>query len=379
MLPCGVVTYVIMDNMTIRERIYEILDNSSHKLTAAQICEIGEFSSRTIVSRYLQILVKEKKVISERVGRNVFYYLDNQIVIYSEELKLWRIREDEVWYDVEQNPLFMSETSENTRGALQFAFTEMLNNAIDHARSPAGYAKIVIKHGLISFTVRDYGVGVFRKVREKFGLEDEIEAIQRIMKGKTTTAVTAHSGEGIFWVSKLAERFCLSSYDYRLIVDNNLRDYTIEKLDVEHEVKGTEVWFEMSVKSHESLEDFFGKYLGDKNYAGLNMTVVHLGLYREGSVWISRSQAKRVLANLEKYERVVFDFSGIGMVGQAFCDEIFRVFAIKYPKIVLEPVNMGDSVRMMVERAQRDFLGRMSVAEDEGADLIEEGNKSGDV
>lgn len=346
--------------MTIKEQIHAVLSRAEGKLTAMQICEIGEFSGRTVVSKYLQILVSEGVVVSEKVGRNVLYSLNPQVVIFSEELSLWRIQEHEVWQKIERNPLLESETSENARGALQFAFTEMLNNAMDHAKSPKGWAKLVIEQGMVSFTVRDYGVGVFRKVQQKFGLIDEVEAIQRIMKGKTTTAVTAHSGEGIFWVSKLAKRFCLASYDYCLVVDNDLRDYTIKKLDSESEVIGTEVWFEIDARLDESLEEFFGKYLGDKEYAGLNMTVVHLGLYQEGSVWISRSQAKRVLAGLEKFERVVLDFSGIGMVGQAFCDEIFRVFTIKNPRIKLEPINMGESVKIMVERAMVDTLGRVT-------------------
>ncbi len=29
------------------------------------------------------------------------------------------------------------------------------------------------------------------------------------------------------------------------------------------------------------------------------------------------------LEGLEKYQRVIFDFAGIEMVGQAFCDEVF--------------------------------------------------------
>ena len=75
-------------------------------------------------------------------------------------------------------------------------------------------------------------------------------------------------------------------------------------------------------------------------------------------MWISRSQAKRVLRGLEKYRRVVFDFAGINMVGQAFCDEVFRVFEIAHPEIIVEAVNMNKSVELMVTRAQRDQLGR---------------------
>lgn len=75
-------------------------------------------------------------------------------------------------------------------------------------------------------------------------------------------------------------------------------------------------------------------------------------------MWISRSQAKRVLKGLERYRRVIFDFAGIEMVGQAFCDEAFRVFEIAHPEIKMEAVNMCPSVELMVVRAMRDRLGR---------------------
>ncbi len=40
------------------------------------------------------------------------------------------------------------------------------------------------------------------------------------------------------------------------------------------------------------------------------------------------------------------------MVGQAFADEIFRVFHHRYPRIKLETEHMNKSVQFMVERAK---------------------------
>lgn len=67
--------------------------------------------------------------------------------------------------------------------------------------------------------------------------------------------------------------------------------------------------FEIDAQNVMSLEEFFGKYIGGREYAGLDMTVVQLGLYREEGMWISRSRAKWVLGGLERYRRVVFDFA----------------------------------------------------------------------
>ncbi len=40
------------------------------------------------------------------------------------------------------------------------------------------------------------------------------------------------------------------------------------------------------------------------------------------------------------------------MVGQAFADEIFRVFHNKYPGIRLQAVNMNEAVKFMVDRVE---------------------------
>mgnify|MGYP002813287972 FL=1 len=53
---------------------------------------------------------------------------------------------------------------------------------------------------------------------------------------------------------------------------------------------------------------------------------------------------------------MVLDFSGVEVVGQGFCDEVFRVFAHRHPEVTLEPVGMNEAVAFMVARAQRDPL-----------------------
>lgn len=342
--------------MTVREEIGEILKGATTGMTAEQVCQVGKFSGRTVVSKELRKLITAGDVVSMRRGRNIFYFWVEGGIVFDAEVELWTTHEDEVWMSLSENGRLSMNASENAVGAVQFAFTEILNNAIDHSRSLNGHVMLGVFEKRVKFIIRDYGVGIFRNVQRVKGLADEIEAIQMLMKGKTTTMPEAHSGEGIFWVSKLADRLVISSYGYRLIVDNTVQDYTIEKL--QKEVRGTEVEFEISARTEISLEEFFGRYISGREYAGLDMTVVQLGLYREGSLWISRSQAKRVLKGLERYDRVVIDFAGIDMVGQAFCDEIFRVFKIMHPEIEMEAVNMNDSVKLMVERAMRDQTGR---------------------
>ena len=49
-----------------------------------------------------------------------------------------------------------------------------------------------------------------------------------------------------------------------------------------------------------------------------------------------------------------FDFAGVEMIGQAFADEIFRVFRKAHPETQLESVNASPDVARMIQRAMGD-------------------------
>jgi hypothetical protein len=48
----------------------------------------------------------------------------------------------------------------------------------------------------------------------------------------------------------------------------------------------------------------------------------------------------------------VLDFSGVTTVGQAFADEVFRVFRLKHPEVELVPVKANSGVKRMISRAE---------------------------
>jgi hypothetical protein len=63
---------------------------------------------------------------------------------------------------------------------------------------------------------------------------------------------------------------------------------------------------------------------------------------------ISRSQAKRALARVERFKTVVFDFAGIQMIGQAFADEIFRVWAKAHADVECTVIDASPDLRKMI-------------------------------
>ncbi|MBR3253808.1 DUF4325 domain-containing protein [Candidatus Saccharibacteria bacterium] len=340
---------------TYKEKIYHILKEKPG-LSAQQISEKYAVGDRSYVSKLLSSLIDENRVRQERHGREVIYFVSDCVVLAEENLNLVGLHEDEIWTKIRQSTSELQHLSENAENILYFAFTEMLNNAIDHSRSGVGYIKIWLEKGNIKFIVRDKGVGVFNNVMVSRHLDNEIDAATELIKGKLTTQPGWHSGEGIFWTSKVADRFSLKSYDYQLILDNVIKDYTITKNKAS--LIGTEVEFTIAADTTKSLQQLFREYSFDHSKLTLDTTVIPIRLFESGDIWISRSQAKKVLAGLDKYKKIIFDFAGIKVIGQAFADEIFRVFNIHHPEIELEAINMSESVALMVARAKNDPTGR---------------------
>ena len=355
----GNMSTIMKDNKikTMKQEVYEILLKKRKKYTATELANNEGIGSRTYVSRLLAELIKEGRVAKTKAGRNVFYEVIDEEIGLEQRVLLLGLDEAKVWEKVRKNTQFIGGMTEQSENILYFSFTEMLNNAIDHADSLRGMVKVWREGEVIKFIVRDYGVGVFRNLMEKKGFTDEVMAIQELVKGKLTTAVKWHSGEGIFWTSKIADRFELISYDFKLRVDNKMDDYTIEK--TEKMVKGTEVRFEVGLKTKKSLQELFEKYTLNRETYAFETTEIPIKLFENGGdVWISRSQAKRVLNGLEKYKRVILDFKGIELIGQGFADEIFRVFRLRHPEVEIVTENMSPSVELMVRRAQNDDMGR---------------------
>jgi hypothetical protein len=96
----------------------------------------------------------------------------------------------------------------------------------------------------------------------------------------------------------------------------------------------------------------FDQYTSGDEY-GFTKTVVPVKLARYGNEnLISRSQAKRLVARVELFKTVLFDFKDVPTIGQAFADEIFRVFAKSHPDIQLLAIHASSEVKRMIGRAQ---------------------------
>ncbi len=233
---------------------------------------------------------------------------------------------------------------------LSFAFTEMLNNAIDHSDGTEAIVRWFVGPDSLTFEVEDDGVGVFRKVRETRHLNDDFESVGEISKGKQTTAPEHHSGMGIFFTSKLADQFTLSSGRATWSVDANRNDEAVGWL--QRERKGTLVRFEVRLDTKRNPSEVFAAY-SDPETFDFTQSQVRVGLFKEDGLFVSRSEAKRIAVNLDDFQHVEIDFSGIDEVGQGFVDELFRVWPKTHQQTKLVPVNANPAVASMIAKASR--------------------------
>ena len=76
----------------------------------------------------------------------------------------------------------------------------------------------------------DFGIGVFRNVLQQRHLKSELEAMQDLLKGKVTTDPKAHTGEGIFFTSKVADLLAIEGSNKKLVYNNFLDDIFIRDI-----------------------------------------------------------------------------------------------------------------------------------------------------
>jgi DNA-binding MarR family transcriptional regulator len=306
--------------------------------------------SRQAVNRHLKKLVGEGLIESSGSTRAKTYHLlptNNKEIV----LKLGGLTKDRVWS--EHFEALFSDIPSSINSILFSVFTEILNNAIDHSEGTQVSIKFKKEPSFISFWIVDNGIGIFRKIKSFYHLDDEKHAVFELTKGKLTTDKARHTGQGIFFSSRMVDRFIISSHNLSLICNaSNLEkssDWLFE--DSQDQIQGTEVTFRVNVSSTKTSASVFSFFEG-KDKANFAKTIVPVQIAQFGKEeMISRSQAKRILARLEKFEEFVLDFHEIGEIGQGFADEIFRVFQNKHPNIHITTIRTSESIDRMIRRA----------------------------
>ncbi len=254
------------------------------------------------------------------------------------------LQEDQVWKShIAPHTLSLSE---NCQKICHYGFTEMLNNVIDHSTATKVSIQCNFSTNPITIILLDHGVGIFKKIQNALHLDTLREAILHLTKGKFTTDPTRHSGEGIFFTSRVFDSFTISSNGIRYMRHQDA-DWAVDSTDT---IIGTFVGMELSPTATTTLESVFQNYT-DPETLSFDKTQVFVELAKlEDESFISRSQAKRILSGLDKFKTIILDFKNVSTVGQGFVDEVFRVFQNSHTDIKLIPTNMNENVEFMIKR-----------------------------
>ena len=326
-------------------RTFLIQNIEKHPKDLAKLTSKQFGLSRQAALNHINRLKKEGIVLTEGRSKGIKYSLASQAIEFA--LKITPdLDEGYVW----TNSLVPSlpQLPENVKDICAYGFTEMLNNAKDHSESDIVMIHCGYTAATISFWIIDQGIGIFKKIQKAFNLEYKKDAILELAKGKLTTDPDNHSGEGIFFTSRMFDSFSILSEDLHFSGHEN-DDWLLENAR-SVDTKGTSIFMLISRFSALDLNDVFNKFAPlDEDASGFAKTHVPVKLVQhEGEALVSRSQAKRLVARFGSFKEIILDFAGITTIGQGFADQIFRVFKREHPEVNLVPVNLSENVTNMI-------------------------------
>ena len=315
--------------------------------------------SRAAVAARARVLIANGYLAKTGTTRPTYRLGTNRRAII--EHPLAGLAEDRVWTrDVA--PLLRGLPA-NIIDICHHGLTEMVNNAIDHSEGERVQVFADRNASRLAVMVSDDGIGIFRKITRALDLPDERLALLELSKGKLTTDPRRHSGEGVFFTSRMFDRFQIASHD--LIFDHDAAegDDLLHDIDPRAVRCGTTVLMEIGTDATRTAKQVFDEFSSGPDEYAFAKTVVPVRLAKVGDEnLVSRSQAKRLLRRVDQFRTVILDFEEVTSIGQAFADEIFRVFANEHPGVELIAIHAQPEVQQMIRRAE--------VLRDEGGDQL---------
>jgi biotin operon repressor/anti-sigma regulatory factor (Ser/Thr protein kinase) len=331
--------------MDTKEKILALVKEKKG-LSGVQLSEVLGIS-RQAVNKHLKPLLQNGSLIKTGVTRGAVYKIPTSgkkpSTSFKKSFFLDGLEEDRVFQQISLALNLTRIISPRAYEIARYAFTEMLNNAIDHSQSEKCHVEVIVDEFNFQFRIRDYGMGIFFSIYDKYKLPDENSAVGELIKGKTTTMREKHTGEGIFFTSKVADKMFFRSHRVKLYFDNRKNDIFIEDMK---NIRGTNVFFSVKKRTRKKLEDIFSIFAPEEFDYKFEKTRAMVKLFQRQ--YISRSEARRLHHGLDKFKVIVLDFKGVKTIGQGFADELFRVFMQNYPEITFEIVHLKPSLQTII-------------------------------
>ena len=232
------------------------------------------------------------------------------------------------------------------RRMAQHAFTELVNNAVDHSGGSQVTVSMRQTPLHMQLLVSDDGCGLFERIAQSFAIDDPQVAMFELSKGKLTSAPQRHCGHGLFFASRLADVFDVhanqAAFQHRTWSDQAWRPARAAP----H--RGTSVYLSIALDTPRTLDGVLRAHSLDAAGYGFERTQVPLMLLGGSEMLMSRADARRVTSRLTQFGQAEIDFSGVDAIGHGFADELFRVFRREHPGVELLAKKMAPAVGAMV-------------------------------
>ncbi|OQA27382.1 MAG: Histidine kinase-, DNA gyrase B-, and HSP90-like ATPase [Firmicutes bacterium ADurb.Bin354] len=297
--------------------------------------------SATTVYKYIEELADEGIISKDNSGKYRLVEFVKEKYDFNNDGTL----EEDVIYDKTMSDI-VKKLPENAIRIWQYAFMEMVNNAIDH--SEADKISIIICQNYLYTWVNiiDNGIGIFNKIAQHYKFKELDEAIIALFKGKLTTDAENHSGEGIFFTSKVMDHFFAVSENKVFSQSNTNEMLTNIKEDYGQKKKGTKIVMALSNNPTQTIKEVFDEYASVDG--GFTVSRIPMKKVCDSGYPVSRSQAKRLYFGFEKFKTIILDFKDVEEIGQGFAHELFVVFKRKNPDVELKCVNENSNVSKMI-------------------------------
>ena len=337
-----------MDGMDTADRILKIISRREGVSGAEVAAALG--MSRQAAHGHLVRLLEQGKLERRGRTRGVLYSLPARGApagasdrVYARTLEIEALQEDAVFAEASLRLELRTALSKPAYIIFNYAFTEMLNNAIEHSRSSRCRVHVTLATREIRAVIRDQGIGVFHSIAARMRLRDENDAIGELLKGKATTMPDRHSGEGIFFASKACDELALRSHRIELAFAARPQGVVVH---VRKPIRGTQVSIRLSRSARRRLSDVFAAFAPEDYDFKFEKSVVTVRF--AAREYVTRSEARRLLARLDTFREVVLDFRGVRSIGQGFVDEVFRVFPASHPRVSLSRVNVEPALEAVI-------------------------------
>lgn len=327
----------------IREFILSTVEKNPKKVVVLTMQEFG--ITRQSVHQHIKHLIKQGVLVRVGSGSYELCPLEKSRAV----LAIGSNKQEDVVWRNEIAPK-IGTLPGNALAIWQYGFTEMYNNVVDHSGGRDVIITIKKTAHTIEMMIMDDGIGIFHKIREALNLLDERHAVLELAKGKLTTDPASHTGEGIFFTSRMFDAYQILSGE--VFLSHQYEDDEDWILENRENQSGTCVFMKLKNNTARTTREIFDKFTsGDDIQFSKTVVPVRLAQYGDERL-VSRSQAKRLLDRIDRFRTVLFDFSEVESIGQAFADEVFRVFVNQHPNIELMPINANQEVTDMIRRAQ---------------------------